>query len=161
MKRSAACLVFAALFLLCVVPSNGQPVKNYTLEWKKADGLIEKGLPQSALAEVKKIYALAKKEGQSAQVIKSLVYMTSLQQSTREDNEVLSIGEIEKEITTSGPATSEPAMAILNSLLAGLYWNYYQAHRWNLYSRTETVDFKKDDIATWTTADFHRRISEL
>ena len=41
--------------------------------------------------EVKKIYQLAKKEKQDAQVIKSLVYMTGLQTENREDNEVFSI----------------------------------------------------------------------
>ena len=44
---------------------------------------------KSAFAEVKKIYALAKKEKQDAQIIKALVYMAGLQRETREDNEML------------------------------------------------------------------------
>src|SRR5258708_35078133 len=73
------------------------PVKDYAKEWKKVDDLVSKGLPKSALTEVKKIYDLAQKEDQDAQVIKSLVYMTQLQSENRENNEVLSIAEIEKE----------------------------------------------------------------
>ena len=57
-------------------------------EWKKVDDYVQKGLPKSALTEVKKIYALAKKEKQDAQVIKSLVYMTGLQDENREANKV-------------------------------------------------------------------------
>ena len=83
--------------------------------------------------------------------------MTGLQSENREDNEVLSIREIEKEIITS----KEPAASILNSLLAEMYWNYYQQNRWDLYDRTETTDFKKDDISTWGHEDFHKRIGEL
>src|SRR5215212_4110377 len=52
------------------------PVKNYEKEWKKVDDLVKKELPKSALTEIKKIYELAKKEKQDAQVVKALVYIT-------------------------------------------------------------------------------------
>src|SRR5688572_31422295 len=147
-------------FFLCLFTSGinaQQPVKNYEAAWKKVEEFVKKGLPKSALAEVKNIYVLAKKENQDAQVIKSLVYMTSLQTENREDNEVFSITAIEKEIATS----KEPVTAILNSLLADMYWNYYQQNRWKLFNRTQTVDFIKTDIATWDAEDFHRKIGEL
>ena len=119
--------------------------------------LINKGLPQSALAEVKKIYALAKKDRQDAQVIKSLVTMLTIQDQTREDNDIASIKEIEKEIKTS----KEPSTAILQNILAGYYYAYYQQIRWELYQRSETVGFKKEDLATWSPEDFHKKISQL
>jgi len=57
-------------FLICILITNANsqtPVKTYEKEWKKVDELIsKKNLPKSALAEVKKIYALAKKEKQGA-----------------------------------------------------------------------------------------------
>ncbi|MBL0154474.1 MAG: hypothetical protein IPP93_13705 [Chitinophagaceae bacterium] len=133
------------------------PVKNYTKEWKEAEAFIEKSLPQSAMAVVKKIYTLAKKDKQDAQVIKSLIYIGTLQEEIREDNDQLNIAEIEKEITTS----REPATSILKSHLAELYWNYFNKVRWTLYNRTETQNFKKDDIATWGAEDFHKKTTEL
>lgn len=143
---------------LFAMPSNSQPpVKNYEKEWKKVEEFNKKNLPKSALAEVKKIYALAKKDQQDAQVIKSLVYMTGLQSETRENNEMLSIKEIEKEI----PAAKEPASSLLKSLLAGLYQSYFENHRWQLYDRSKTINFKKEDIATWDAEDFHKKTSEL
>ena len=45
-------------------------IKTYDAQWKKVETFIDKELPKSALAEVRNIYALAKKEGQDAQVIK-------------------------------------------------------------------------------------------
>jgi len=137
-----------------------QPMKLYEKEWKKVDELMNKQLPKSALQEVKKIYDLAKKAqgaAHEAQVIKALVYMSNLQDELRENNRILSISEIEKEINLS----KEPAQSVLNSLLAGMYWNYYQSHRWELFNRSETVNFNKEDIATWSAEDFHRKISEL
>src|SRR6185369_11367644 len=149
-----------AFFLLLIetftVHAQG-PVKNYENEWKKVEAFVKKGLPKSALDEVKKIYALAKKDKQDAQLIKSLVYMVNLQEENRENNELLSVGEIEKEIV----ASKGPAFSILNSLLAEIYWGYWQDHRYQFYNRTQTVNFKKDDPATWTAEDFFKRISEL
>ncbi|HEY0059410.1 MAG TPA: MG2 domain-containing protein, partial [Flavisolibacter sp.] len=131
---------------------------DYEAQWKKVDDLLfTKKLPQSALAEVKKIYEQAKKQSKTAQVIKALVYMTDIQDEIREENELKSIAEVEKEIATA----KEPAASLLKNLLAKKYWLYFQRHRWNMYDRTQTVDFKKDDPATWTPADFHRTISGL
>jgi hypothetical protein len=151
------------LFIICDIPAySQQPINNHekdpiAIRWKKVDELVKKELPKSALTEVKKIYALAKKEKQEAQIIKSLVYIINLQADTRENNEVSSIAEIEKEIVTA----REPSLSILNSLLAGMYWSYYQNKRWQLYNRSETIGFKKEDITTWSTEDFHKKISEL
>ena len=135
-----------------------QTVKTYDAQWKKVDEFIQKkNLPRSALEEVKKIYTMAKKEKQDAHVIKSLVYMVGLQQETREENEIQSIKEIEDEISLN----KEPAASILKTLLADLYWQYFQRHRWQLYERTNTTNFNKEDIATWTIEDLHKKISDL
>jgi hypothetical protein len=146
------------LFTLIAMQTNGQtPIKNYTREWKKVNGLIDNGLPKSASSEVKKIYDLAKKEKQDAQVIKALVYTIMLQRENREENEVFSITEVEKEIGSS----KEPVSSLLKSLLAQLYYGYYQQNRWKLYNRTQTAKFSKTDIATWDAQDFHNKTGEL
>ena len=92
--------LFATLFSLFTMNANSQgPIKKYETAWKKVEDHVKKNLPKSALAEVKKIYQLAKKEKQDAQIIKSLVYITGLQTENREDNQIFSITEIEKEIS--------------------------------------------------------------
>jgi hypothetical protein len=132
-------------------------VKTYDAEWKKVDDLVQnKNLPRTALEQVKKIYVKAKKEKQQAQIIKSLVYMISLQQRNRENNHIVAIQEITKEVSSS----TEPATSILKSLLAGLYWQYFQTHRWQLYDRTNTAGIPVD-IATWSIEDFHKKIGDL
>jgi uncharacterized protein YfaS (alpha-2-macroglobulin family) len=158
MKQFSFVAFIAALFSLIAMNANSQnPIKNYDAAWKKVEGFVKKNLPASALTEVKKIYTLAKQEKQDAQVVKALVYMNNLQSENRENNETLSIAEIEKEIPGSKGATN----ALLNSLLAGMYWNYYQSHRWQIYNRTQTVDFKKEDLATWTVEDFNQKTGTL
>ena len=145
------------LFATITVGYSQTPVKTYDKEWKKVQAYAKKNLPKSAYTEVKKIYDLAKKEKQDAQIIKALIYMVGLQSSNREDNEMLSVREIESEIITS----KQPATSVLKNILAELYWNYFQEHRWQLYNRTRTYNYQKYDITSWDPEDFHKKISEL
>lgn len=150
--------LFITIILSLTMHTYGQgPVKNYSTEWKKVDELIGKGLSKDALEQVKKIYGLAKKEKQDAQLIKAAVYMTQLQTENRENNAVASIKELEQEAA----AGTGPARSILTSLVASEYYAYYQTVRWQLYDRTATVTFDKADIATWGTEDFHQKIGAL
>jgi hypothetical protein len=157
MKTIKCLFLLLAGILFSTTLVNAQTTRMYTAEWKKTDSLVAKGLPKSALAEVKKIYQKAKMEGQDAQMIKALVYQTGLQQQTREENEPQVIREIEAELK----GLKEPAASILHSYLATVYWQYFQRNRWKFYSRTNTIGFSKEDIATWTINDFHKRITEL
>lgn len=153
-------LTVTAIFAFIVSLSlNAQTVKtNYEKEWKKIDSIVsKKGLTRSALPYVDRLYAAAKREKNDAQVIKSLIYKTSLQENLDEAGIVQSISDFEKEVNA---ASSVQAKAILRSVLAELYWRYFQQNRWKFYERTETVNFNKDDIATWGIEDFHRKISE-
>src|SRR5690606_34028204 len=143
--------------LIFTKPTMSQEIKNYTNVWKKVEEFKKKNLPKSALTEVNKIYQLAKRDNQEAQVIKALVARVDLQDQLREENEILAIGELEKELVT----VKQPAKQILQSIIADLYLNYYQYNRYELYSRTATTDFEKDDISTWSTEDFHQTITDL
>ncbi|RYY58952.1 MAG: alpha-2-macroglobulin, partial [Chitinophagaceae bacterium] len=157
MKRIILFLSLSTLFCMAASNSSGQsPVKNYEKEWKTVQALIDKRLPASALTEVKKIYTLAKKEKQEAQVIKSVAYRLMLQSENREDNDIAAIKEVETEIKTA----TQPAKSILTSLLGDLYLGYFQEHRWNLYSRTST-SYAPDDLATWSADQLHAKIGSL
>ncbi|MEP7277288.1 MAG: alpha-2-macroglobulin family protein [Bacteroidota bacterium] len=135
-----------------------QGISNYEARWKLVDSLTtKKGFTQSALEEVNKIYALAKKEKQDVQLVKALVYQASLEQSTIEDADNKTIARWQQEIETA----AEPARSILQSILAEKYYYYFQQHRWQLYNRTQTTASKKDDITTWNAADFHEKITAL
>ncbi|MCF2486564.1 alpha-2-macroglobulin [Dyadobacter sp. CY347] len=138
--------------------TNGQEnSKTYAAQWKIVEAHQQKRLPKSALEEVRKIYELAKKEKQEAQVIKAVVYIVNLQTETREEQDANGIAELEKEISQSQGVVK----IILTNLLASAYYGYYQTVRWQLYERTATVNFKKEDISTWSTGDFHEKISSL
>ena len=114
MKLSALLsFCFITLFISFLpMHTNGQNlVKTYSSQWKIVEDAIKKGLPESAREEVKKIYELAKKEKQEAQLIKSTIYMIDLQSENQENAMILSIEELEKEVEVYGglPADREAA----------------------------------------------------
>ncbi|HXL56255.1 MAG TPA: hypothetical protein VN958_08370, partial [Chitinophagaceae bacterium] len=134
-------------------------VNGYSHQWKKVDDLITKKLTKSALDEVAMIYTIAKKEKNDPQMIKALVYRVTLLHNIEEDADVKSIVAIEKEIVTA----KEPAKSILYSIAAEMYWNFFKQNRYKLYNRTGILHregFIKDDIQTWSIADFHKKIGE-
>ncbi len=132
-----------------------QNTSGYEIAWKKIDDLITKGLPQSAMDEVNKLYIIAKKEGHDAQLVKTLVYKSQLVQQVEENDWFKNVQSFENEIAVS----KQPAKQILHSIIADLYYNYFQTQRWKIYERSTTVNFIKTDPETWTKEDFHRMIN--
>lgn len=159
MKRVSTLLILLFIHLLFFsITTKAQAKPNdYKTLWKKIDGLIEKRLTKTAISEVKKVYTLAKKENNDAQLIKSLMFISMLNEQVDENAGISSIKEMEKEAA----AAKQPAKSLLQSMAAQLYWNYFKNNSWDLYNRTNTENFKKEDIATWGAEDFHKKISSL
>ncbi|TAD92705.1 MAG: alpha-2-macroglobulin, partial [Bacteroidetes bacterium] len=130
---------------------------DYDKLWNKVKTLTEQNLPKSAMAEVNTIYTQAKAEKNDAQLIKALVKKSQLVQQVEEDNWKKTVLDLEKEIES----TTGPARQILYTITAGAYRGYYNAVRWNLEARTNTVGLENTDPETWTAGDFHKKIAAL
>ncbi|WP_407522798.1 alpha-2-macroglobulin family protein [Lacibacter sp. MH-610] len=151
-------IILANILFFAFTTMQAQPTFNYTAAWKKVDELMnKKGLTASAIKQVQAIYTAAQKEKNDAQLIKALIFRINLQQEKEEDADLLSIQQLEKEVRIA----KEPAKSILTNLLAEAYWQYLQNNRWQFYDRTNTVQFQKNDISTWTLDDLHQRIATL
>ncbi|MFB0924365.1 MAG: MG2 domain-containing protein [Vicingaceae bacterium] len=117
----------------------------YKTDWKKVDSLEQNGLTKSALTEVKTILNKAEDEANHQQLIKALLIKAKLQSYVEEDVFVKTIQELTLEATKS----SYPADPLIHSIIAEMYWQYYQRNRWRIQNRTATINFKNDDILTW------------
>jgi uncharacterized protein YfaS (alpha-2-macroglobulin family) len=134
-----------------------QKMTNYTALWKKVDDLVQKsGLTKSALDEVNKIYALAKKENNAVQQIKALVYKGNLSAENTENASEKNINALLTELKSS----KEPVTSLLNSIIAQEYWNYLQQNRWKLYNRTATAVKNTGTLEEWTAEDLHAVITK-
>jgi len=107
---------------------------DYARYWKKVDSLQQKALPQSALKMVNTIYEKAKAENQPDQLVKAVIHWLKLTSYTEEDAFVLSLIDLKKEAIKA----SFPARPILHSMLAEMYWAYYQQNRYRFLQQTAT-----------------------
>ena len=132
-----------------VLPDN-KPIKlnkgdNYKSAWQKVDSLENKGLPKSALEIVEKIYTDAKKDDNYNQIIKSFIYKLKFTDQTDEDAFENSIYKLQDEIKTA----DYPTKNIMHSMLAEMYWMYYQSNRYKFIERSAVQAVENNDIKTW------------
>ncbi len=124
---------------------SGMPAQPFTVLWHKTDSLSNLGQPQSALAIVDKIYTRAKIEKNDPQMIKAIIYRIRLNSDFRENFLPYTITGLQKEIATS----SKPAKQVLQSILAEVYWKYYQNNQYRFRNRTQIKSNIPDSIETW------------
>ncbi|MES2730326.1 MAG: MG2 domain-containing protein, partial [Bacteroidota bacterium] len=121
------------------------PPNGYDHYWKQVDSLQQQGLPKSALEIVNKLHEKAKSEKNPGQLVKAVIHRLKFTAYTEEDAFVLSLIDLKKEAIKA----DYPASPILHSMLAQMYWGYYQQNRYRFLNRTATQDFEADDIRTW------------
>lgn len=148
--KSIITLIIIILSCSVLKAQNQLPISNYEKEWKIADDFIQKSLPKSALDVVLKINKSARKEANYPQLIKSILYKIRLQADFEEDFMLKNIAEVEKEAKKA----VFPAKPVLQSILAELYFRYYQSNRYEILQRSITSNFKQTDMATWDAKKF-------
>ncbi|MEP6713067.1 MAG: MG2 domain-containing protein, partial [Ferruginibacter sp.] len=150
---------FTFLFLLSIniITVQAQPNSDYKADWKKIDDLEKKGLTQSALQQVIKIFEAAVKEGNEAQQIKAAMYQMKYRNMVQEDNKENNIFYIDTLILK----TKAPAKNILQSMQAQLFEAYRNNNRYKLYGRTALTEEKSNDITTWSIEKLNAAISSL
>src|SRR5664279_2486240 len=95
--------MLTSVILICYQSFYGQSSFPYESEWKLIDSLInKKNLPKSALTEVNKVWAAAKKDKDEAQWVKAIIYQNQLLSfEDRNINQVVT--GFEKEIASGPP----------------------------------------------------------
>lgn len=119
---------------------------DYNNLWKKVEQQEVEGLPKSALNIVEQISVLAKKEKNEPQLIKTMFFKSKFALILEEDAQLKIINNFKNEIEKS----EFPTKNILESILANLYWQYFNQNRWQFYRRTQTEEkVSTEDFRTW------------
>ncbi|WP_111706591.1 alpha-2-macroglobulin family protein [Lutibacter citreus] len=143
MKKIA--LTIMTIFLFSHI-SKAQQFDNYSSLWKEVQQFELKSLPKSALKVVETIYNKAKKEENSPQITKALIYKSKFALTLEENAQLKVIKQFKTEIEDS----KTPTTNVLESVLANLYWQYFQQNRWKFYKRTKTNEkVDESDFSTW------------
>jgi len=144
-------VAWGLILLLCSgVVFSQKGSKEYNEEWKSVEEYLKKGLPKSALEVVEKVKLDAKITNNSPQFLKANLYKIKLISLFEENYLIKSIEAAEKELETTKGAEK----AILHTIIAELYWNYYKMNRFNILQISTTVNFENDDIETWSINKF-------
>lgn len=150
-RKLGLLIAFIVLFL-------SQPVKaqDYSKISKKADSLIQINLPKSALVEVMKLRAIAKKNKNAPQQIQATVYRMTLQ-SYIEENSILAIVD---SLKSDIKQAAYPVKPVLQSLLATIYSSYFSQYYYNSagYMRLKKPS---DDFTKWDTQTILDEITRL
>jgi len=135
-------------------------------QWKKIDALLAKEQTATAAPLIEKIYQQARREGNAPAYVRALLYKIRLLERKENDANEKAIALLEADVKTA----TFPARPILHSLLAGLYAEYFNQHRYQLYQRTPGAAPTTDDatpnqadggtgLATWDARRLGRTIA--
>ena len=123
------CLLLTALLADSAAPGPPTP---FAAQWKRVDALLAKEQTATAAPLVEQIYQQAKRENNAPNYVRALLYKIRLLENKENDADEKGIALLENDLKTA----QFPARPILHSLLAGLYADYYNQHRYELYERT-------------------------
>ncbi len=170
MKRNLIVITITAMLAIVLAAFSGSknsvmtspdqtPGSHDTLKyeklWKQADKSLQEGLPRSASEVVDKIYQKAKEEHNPPMYIKAVLYKIRVLSDYEENFERRIIADLNEEIESA----EFPENAILHSILATLYQDYYQQNRYKFMDRSETDQVDDDDIETWDLRHIMEKIS--
>jgi len=144
-----------ALFMLLTTGSSAPtpPGGSNAATWKKIDQLLAKDQTASAAKLLEPLYLQARQQQDAPEYLRALLYKLRLLEAKEEEAGEKAIALVEADLRTA----RFPARPILHSLLAQLYANYYQQHRYQLYDRTranapDPTDASAADLRTWDAA---------
>ena len=145
MKFILRLTLISFIFLISIKNSFAQ---QYTLtDFYKVDSIADLGKPKDALLLIAKINKQAKLDGNTALLIKSIIYRMKFQSFLEENAFDKILTDLRKDVDVA----KQPAKSILQSLLAETFWKFYQQNQWKISQRTTIQGDIGGDINTWST----------
>lgn len=148
------------LFSIGVFAHTNQTSKGmnkYRSQWEQVEKFEKDNLPKSALSVVNSIFKDAVSSKDTPQTIKSLLYINKYKISIDNETDISIFSDIDSLITISNKSDDK---ALLHSLIAEVYLNYYDAVRWQISNRTDIVGYIPKDIKEWTGNIFKDKAAE-
>lgn len=130
--------------------------QTYEKLWKQVEQAQQKSLPQTVVKLTEEICRKALDEKNSPQLLKAYLCRAAFQERLTPDSLYARLNEMERWVTTE---TDETDRAILHSLLASEYADYWQSRRYTIAARTDLVtDDQPADIREWTPRQFVEKV---
>ena len=117
----------------------------YQQKLSKIDSLINEGLSREALSLYDSVYQRAFTEKNNVALVQTIVGRNKYIYSIEEQPLVAIIERLQADVFQ----LDAPVKQIVHSLIAEIYWGYYQQNRWRFHQRTAMEEPKGYDIRTW------------
>lgn len=141
-----------SFLLLCFVSiaqsafSQQPTANNYMKEFDKIDSLASIAQANKALPILEKLMKQARTEENAPMLVKSVMYRMLFQSYLKDD----AFEEILNDLRSDIKIAKQPEKSILQSLLAEMYWKYYQQNNYRIAKRTMVETKLSDEIGTWS-----------
>jgi hypothetical protein len=129
--------------------------KDYATQWKQVEKFQKDNLPKSALGVVETIIKQSLAEKNHQQAIKAMIYRSSFKQQIDDTTKPELITDFSSLLNGK---TSPVEKALIHSLLAELYQQYYDQESWKIDQRTPITGYVPDDMAEWSKNIFQDKI---
>jgi len=136
---------FLILILLFAGSSLLAQENKYDDLFEKIDVLAEKQKARPALELIKEVGEKARKDGNTAMIIKSVMYSRLFQTYLNGNDLIPQINMLRQDVLVA----KQPEKSILQSLLAETYWNYYTINAYKIGQRTQIENDSTSDVSTW------------
>jgi hypothetical protein len=154
-RSALGLLLIAALLAACATDRTSVNTSHQTSDprWSRIDSLSDIGQYATALelSDEVRVEAMAQSDWRTE--FRAWMYILRSKAYTGGERKE-SIRALE-ERTTSAPV---PLKQLLHSVVAELWWNYYQEERWQVMERTELASAAGSDPDTWTQKQFMERV---
>jgi len=154
MKRQ---ILVGLIFLFSITMSAQTNNNKYENEWKQVEEFDAQSLPQSAIKQVDEILQKAITYKNNTQVIKALIYKNKYKKNIDKNNKEGLFNDLQ---TLLDQTNDKAEKALLHSMLAELYADYYQNNQWQILQRTALTDLVSEDIKEWPANIFINKIVE-
>lgn len=132
----------------------GSSMNKYEQQWKQVDKFEKDDLPKSAGEVVDQILKQALADKNTAQVIKALIFKNKYALAVDREDGTRIFSDLEELLQSTSDNADK---ALLHSMLAELYLNYMDAHRWEIRQRTAIIGFIPEDIREWSKNIFQEK----
>lgn len=158
MKKILPLLIALLVTLSHQAQNNSSMQSNeYPVLWQQVKEKEQQSLPKSAGEVVDKILQQAVADKNSPQVMKALIHQGKYDLAVDAENDTLIFHNLKEMLQESDDAVEQ---AVLHSMLAELYGQYYNKERWNIGQRTQLADFVPSDMKEWSKNNFMDKIVE-
>ncbi|MDO5655666.1 MAG: alpha-2-macroglobulin family protein [Flavobacteriaceae bacterium] len=143
-----------AIFVLFALSFTYLQAQKYPFpqKWKEVETQLNEGKLKSVEPLLNEIMEKSRKENNSQNLIKALLFKSNLAIQTSDDENI--VAETNKNFREEIAKSSGVEKAVLQSLLAELYFNYLQENQYRIIHRTDLAADGGGDFRTWDVARF-------